>query len=940
MTLRILLSLLFLLCIGSVRGSDQCSVAHYHTHSYPLGKTHVEGLRILSGNVSFNECLSLCCNEGPSQCGYLWLFGTRCVALPCITNKTACSPHTLMSLPSVLVEIKYDKDHVTPEPTGTMQPTSPNDEYNPAFEDLADELAGSSSFLSTTDIIPSSVIFITSSSSSSLAPLASVVVVKDTSYTETPAVTPSPQATSYTSNVPVPPTPSHASSITVATDALDGNKDITLPVTSVKIFASTWPKLRNGIQYSWQWSRVFGPNKGAISGETSKEASLTDLVEGVYGLKVSVTGSDGSYGDTFVNVTVHPAPRVNKPPHAIITPSNHVLLHLPTSSTILDGSSSTDDYKAEKMTYKWEEVSGPLETHLPSSTDPVLTLRGLVAGTYILKLTVTDVDGVSHSTTANITVVPSVDNPPVAKAGGAQVLVWPNNHITLYGNASFDDNGIVSYNWQKTVGPSVDILGSTNPIVQLKNLQKGEYVFTLTVADASGQHSATEVSVAVLEEANKPPVANAGKDKAISWPSDSVLLDGSGSSDNQRIIKYCWELVKPMPDNSGVVITDAHSVKTNVTQLHIQGKSPTVYQFNLTVTDEHNLTSSDVVLVTVTKDAAVPPSIVMESLVKVSLPQHLVVLNASQSHDDFGIVSYEWSPHPQNLAIGEMLPGSDRSAVLYFTNFVEGVYLFNLTVHNKYNVHSTTIVNLTVLPDVHEENLVQLFLSDDYVDLTFHKLNLLREMISNEIGPDSKVIIQETRQLLSKNVIEFYVVKGSTGVAYRASYVIKQLDQSSVFKKLNDEFAISGMETKVCQTNCSGHGHCDYHSKTCMCDVGWMANPFRRVDGKKGLNCDWSVLYFVLILLAPVVLVAILIWCICCCCYKRKKRVVSNRRVRYALLPGDNDNKKYNMNSIMVTESETEEEILFDTKSKKKTKNSNLTKYGPNAQLINPAKLQ
>jgi len=54
---------------------------------------------------------------------------------------------------------------------------------------------------------------------------------------------------------------------------------------------------------------------------------------------VSVTGSDGSYGYTFVNVTVHPAPRVNKPPRVIITPSDHVLLHLPTSSTILDGSS-------------------------------------------------------------------------------------------------------------------------------------------------------------------------------------------------------------------------------------------------------------------------------------------------------------------------------------------------------------------------------------------------------------------------------------------------------------------------------------------------------------------------------------------------------------------------------------------------------------------------
>lgn len=40
----------------------------------------------------------------------------------------------------------------------------------------------------------------------------------------------------------------------------------------------------------------------------------------------------------------------------------------------------------------------------------------------------------------------------------------------------------------------------------------------------------------------------------------------------------------------------------------------------------------------------------------------------------------------------------------------------------------------------------------------------------------------------------------------------------------------------------------------------------------------------------------------------------------------------------MVSETETEEEILFDKKSKKK--NNNVSKYGPNAQLLNPAKLQ
>lgn len=112
----------------------------------------------------------------------------------------------------------------------------------------------------------------------------------------------------------------------------------------------------------------------------------------------------------------------------------------------------------------------------------------------------------------------------------------------------------------------------------------------------------------------------------------------------------------------------------------------------------------------------------------------------------------------------------------------------------------------------------------------------------------------------------------------------------------------------MCQTNCSGHGTCDHYSKICRCKPGWIANPFHSVHGKKGLNCDWSILYLVLILLAPVLLVTIFVWLICCCCYKRsaiiakvitmnycyilfrQKRVVSNRRVRYTLLPEDSCN--------------------------------------------------
>ena len=93
-----------------------------------------------------------------------------------------------------------------------------------------------------------------------------------------------------------------------------------------------------------------------------------------------------------------------------------------------------------------------------------------------------------------------------------------------------------------------------------------------------------------------------------------------------------------------------------------------------------------------------------------------------------------------------MADDSEHSPVLFFINFVEGVYLFNLTVCSKYNARSSVVVNVTVLPgmyelvpcicfhtlcvctyyyysDVHEKNLVQLYLTDDDSNtLTLNKL--------------------------------------------------------------------------------------------------------------------------------------------------------------------------------------------------------------------------
>ena len=47
-----------------------------------------------------------------------------------------------------------------------------------------------------------------------------------------------------------------------------------------------------------------------------------------------------------------------------------------------------------------------------------------------------------------------------------------------------------------------------------------------------------------------------------------------------------------------------------------------------------------------------------------------------------------------------------------------------------------------------------------------------------------------------RTVLEFYVLNTATGKPYLASDVVKKLDESSAFRKLNDEFSIVGIETK------------------------------------------------------------------------------------------------------------------------------------------------
>ena len=121
---------------------------------------------------------------------------------------------------------------------------------HPVYDELVSQLMSNS--LNHINVTTASHVLSTSSSAMlvNVASSSPSHNVKSTSY---PLIIMSSGAGSEkTSNIIATPLPTsnagHSSKvITVATDAINRTKEITLPTNSVKIFASTWPKLSKGV---------------------------------------------------------------------------------------------------------------------------------------------------------------------------------------------------------------------------------------------------------------------------------------------------------------------------------------------------------------------------------------------------------------------------------------------------------------------------------------------------------------------------------------------------------------------------------------------------------------------------------------------------------------------------------------------------------------------
>ncbi|KAM4725087.1 dyslexia-associated protein KIAA0319-like protein [Anableps anableps] len=859
--LRLLLAHLWLLAPPTGESADLCRVSggvlgiHW---SSALGL----GWYPLAYGIGGATCWEQCCLE--PRCNAVWSIGGRCVLLSC-SRKDGCSISSLpqpheesLGLLQLISKGPVRRKHR--KPRGARLPRNHRANKEP--------LRPAPTAPSTTSLLQTAQqnLSLSSNGSSDGDPVSSLQ-----------NATVDPTASSNDTDGSSPP-PAVRELVVSAGESVE----VTLPRNEVELNAYVVPPPPPGTGYEFDWRLKTHPRdySGEMEGKKGKTLKLSKLTVGLYEFEVTVDG-EGSHGRGYVNVTVRPEPRVNKPPVAMVSPKYQEIF-LPTSSTVIDGSQSTDDDKV--VTWHWEEVKGPLREEKVSADTPILTLTNLVPGNYTFSLTVTDSDGATNSTQATLSVNKAKDYRPVANAGPNQAIQLPRNSITLYGNQSKDDHDNLSYEWSlspESKDKVVEMQGVRTPILQLSAMQEGDYTFQLTVTDSSGQQDTSKVTVIVQPENNKPPRADAGPEKELTLPVVRTTLDGRKSSDDQKIATYRWTKTSG-PD--GVKIENADGVVATVTGLEVG-----TYQFTLTVADERKLESSDTVTVIVREEKDQPPVAHVLSSPPVFLPVRTAALDGSHSSDDKGGLNFLWSRDDSSPAAGDVLNNSDHQAVLFLGNLVEGKYSFTLTVTDSKGQSSSDRGTVEVRADTWERDLVELVLEVSVSQVSQRQRDLLLRQVGVLLGVlDGDIIVREISAFSEHSTRLVFLVSGGPGRPPLSGRSVTLSLRNKLRKQKNDFliFKAQRVDTVVCQLNCSGHGECDSFTRRCVCHPFWMENFIRAQLGDAESNCEWSVLYVTIASFLIVVAVATLIWSIVCCCNRRRSKVRRSKS-RYKMLEGE-----------------------------------------------------
>lgn len=324
---------------------------------------------------------------------------------------------------------------------------------------------------------------------------------------------------------------------------------------------------------------------------------------------------------------------------------------------------------------------------------------------------------------------------PSVEAGPDRSIVLPTNALTLAGSASDADGRIVSYHWRKVSGGFSKFNDPYKPAVLANRLQEGTYVFRLTAKDDKGGVSYDDVTVVVAKRGgnntppeendkgekprdnnsrkNSAPRVNAGPDRVMKLPNNSITIHGEATDRDGEIVSYQWEQTY----GGRVSFRGA-----NTANVHISNLQRGVHIFRLRVTDNDGGVRDDYFKITVhaadknTKrnsrastdnrndnnaasgrrvsgnarpNAYAGPDRVL------NWPRNSITIAGKAFDKDGEIVSYEWDKTYGNRAT---LRGDETSHVK-ISNLQPGIYIFRFSATDDDGATKQDYFKITVRDD-------------------------------------------------------------------------------------------------------------------------------------------------------------------------------------------------------------------------------------------------
>jgi len=386
-----------------------------------------------------------------------------------------------------------------------------------------------------------------------------------------------------------------------------GNISITAGGTVVFDGNATDPE-NNPVTYSWS----FPANVTAPASPGGAPFSVSFPTAGIYVISLTVSDNQGNTDPTPAQVTVTvtntPTP-VNLPPNGIITHDNGTgatgstgNISITTGTTVVFDGNATDP-ENNPVTYSW---SFPANVTAPASPGgSPFNVSFPTAGIYVISLTVSDNQGNTDPTPAQVTVTVTNTPTPVnlppngtithdngtgATGSTGNISINTGGTVVFDGNATDPENNPVTYSWSFPANVTAPASPGGSPF-NVSFPTAGVFVISLTVSDNQGNTDPTPAQVTVTVTDAPPPV-NLPPDGSITH-NNGTGAPGSTGNINIRVgTTVVFQGLASDPENDPITFSwqfngGTASSTTISGPINVRYTTPGTFLVRLTVSDSN-----------------------------------------------------------------------------------------------------------------------------------------------------------------------------------------------------------------------------------------------------------------------------------------------------------------------------------------------------------------